>query len=185
MARRQKHRDAEMARRAGRPNVRYFDKEYNEIPTEQAEAQLRRRAAADPLEPSPYAEMILRGLQSKPVFQGPVDHATRGTRLSEEVIARRRRRARLAKRSRKINRRKRISSAVATACLVLVGVIGGGSVFLLSTPSIVAGPQGNGCDEKPSCGGGPGMIIHHWDPACTPGKMPFDRRHADWEKPTC
>lgn len=65
------------------------------------------RTATEPPEVSAYAEAILLGLQLKPyVHQGPVpDHRFRGRRLSDEIIARRRIRGRIAKQSRKANRR--------------------------------------------------------------------------------
>jgi hypothetical protein len=51
-------------------------------------------------EPTDYEVAILSGLQMKPTYQGPVpDHRFRGRKLSEEVIADRRRRTRLARRA--------------------------------------------------------------------------------------
>ena len=99
MAHRRKHRDA--AARARQLGAAAATAVIDEEPAPAS------RTATEPPEVSAYAEAILLGLQLKPyVHQGPVpDHRFRGRRLSDEIIARRRIHGRIAKQSRKANRR--------------------------------------------------------------------------------
>lgn len=127
MAHRQKHRDAAAARRrtAGIRGARADLVQIDET------AATDRPPAHDPLDVSAYAGAILRGLQAKPVYTGPVpDHLRRGRRLSEPVIAHRRVRGRIAKRSRKRNRRKR--SNLPALLWLYVAMLISGSAFGLS-----------------------------------------------------
>ena len=136
MAHRQKHRDAAAYRRLV-ANIKGINPADVTVLDEDRPAT----TATDPLEVSAYAEAILKGLQRKPVYQGPVpDHRMRGRRLSEEVIAHRRVRGRIAKRQRKINRpRRKRTNLVPLAWLLLASIIIGAAAGL-SFPQANATP---------------------------------------------